>query len=291
MMPADETKITQETALIAPVVLTCANCTTELKPKFAFCPVCGQSTEPKVESFGEVAKTFLEDYFSFDSKVFRSLRPLVTNPGFLTNEYIQGRRVRYIPPLRMYVTISLLAFLLLAINKPSRTQLQSGSEEISALELDEIQKDLSTAYPRSADDVIDVEEAFWDNFFDSTLPKLFFIMVPLYGLIQAMLYQRQRRYYMEHLIFSLHFHSFVFLMLLVYMLISSYVSARHASFNGLLMTILSGVTLVYLFIALKRVYGQSIAKTTVKFGLLLASYSATFIVFSLIALFAYYSFR
>ncbi len=268
----------------------CTNCGTDLQPTFVFCPACGQSTEPKVESFGAVAKDFLEDYFSFDSKVFRSLLPLIVNPGFLTNEYIQGRRVRYIPPLRMYVTISLLAFLMLAINKPGRTQFQSDSTEISSSELAEIQKDIAESYAQpSTNEVITVEDAFWDTFFDSTLPKLFFVMVPLYGLIQALLYRRQKRYYMEHLIFSLHFHSFVFVVLLLYMLVSSYLSAGHASFNRVLMTTLSGGILAYLFFALKRVYGQNYGKTTVKFALLLASYTATFVVFSLMAVFAYYS--
>jgi hypothetical protein len=289
MIISENTELPQST--LPSSSLACANCGEALQPNFAFCPVCGQSTEPKVESFGEVAKSFLEDYFSFDSKVFRSLRPLVTNPGFLTNEYIQGRRARYIPPLRMYVTISLLAFLMLAINKPSRTQLKPDSEEISSTELAEIQKDLGQSYGESSEDVIVVEDAFWDNFFDSTLPKLFFVMVPLYGLIQALLYRRQKLYYMEHLIFSLHFHSFVFVVLLLYMLISSYLSAGYALFNRGLMTVLLAGVLVYLFVALKRVYQQNYGKTTAKFGLLLASYTATFVVFSLMALFAYYSFR
>ncbi|MCU0352632.1 MAG: DUF3667 domain-containing protein [Cytophagales bacterium] len=268
----------------------CANCNAALQPKFAYCPACGQSTEPKLASFGEVTKDFLEDYFSFDSKVFRSLVPLLLRPGFLTDEYIRGRRVRYIPPLRMYLTISLLAFLMLAVNKPSRTQYRVADGNISSRELAEIQRDLETNRTASDDDFL-IGDAFWDNFFDSTLPKLFFVMVPLYALIQVLLYHRQKRFYMEHLTFSLHFHSFVFVVLLLYMLVSSYLSAGMAGFNRVLMSVLSVWVLGYLFFALKKVYGQNYLRTGLKFGLLVASYTATFVVFSLVALFAYYSLR
>ncbi|MDJ1468880.1 DUF3667 domain-containing protein [Cytophagaceae bacterium DM2B3-1] len=293
MSATDLTSTQTETVQTLPLPLTCANCGSELKPTFSFCPDCGQSTEPKVESFGMVVKEFLEDYFSFDSKVFRSLLPLLFRPGFLSIEYIQGRRARYIPPLRMYLTISLLAFLMLAVNKPSRLQYQSDSQEISSTELEELKDDIDEDYAArdQENDIITVEDAFWDSFFDSTLPKLFFVMVPLYGLIQAMLYWRQRRYYMEHLIFSLHFHSFVFVVLLVYMLISSYLLAGMAFLNRTLMLTFTGGILLYLYFALKRVYGQNYFKTSLKFGLLLASYTITFILFCLIALFGYYSFR
>jgi hypothetical protein len=55
----------------------------------------------------------LDDVFSFDSRASRTIWPLLTRPGFLTNEYIQGRRVHYVPPLRLYLFISIVFFITL----------------------------------------------------------------------------------------------------------------------------------------------------------------------------------
>lgn len=268
----------------------CPNCGIQLAAQFAYCPACGQGTDRRIDSFNEISKDFLEEYFSFDSKVFKSLLPLLYKPGFLTDEYVQGRRARYIPPLRMYLTISLLAFLMLAVNKPRQTRYEAASAEITADEMAEIRKNVE------AENAVDAltgggpaAEQFWNDFFGSTLPKLFFVMVPFYALILAALYRRRSRYYVEHLVFSLHFHSFVFVVLLLYMLVSSYVFRGMASLNMALMGLLAMAILVYLFAALKKVYQQDYLKTTVKFSLLVGGYSITFIVFSLLALFAYYS--
>lgn len=284
--------LTKRNPVAAPVCAppeTCPNCAAKLAANFAYCPACGQSTDRRIDSFNEITKDFLEDYFSFDSKVFKSLLPLLYNPGFLTNEYVQGRRARYIPPLRMYLTISLLAFLMLAVNKPSRTQYEAASAEISAEEMAEIRKNVEAGPVDALAGTGPAAERFWNNFFDSTLPKLFFVMVPFYALILAVLYRRRGRYYVEHLVFSLHFHSFVFVSLLVYMVVSSYVFRGMASVNSALAGLLATAILAYLFAALKKVYRQSYLKTAAKFGLLAGGYSITFVVFSLLALFAYYS--
>jgi hypothetical protein len=56
---------------------------------------------------------FLGDYFTFDSKIIRSAVPLLIEPGKLTQEYLQGRRARYIPPLRMFIFLSVIFFLVI----------------------------------------------------------------------------------------------------------------------------------------------------------------------------------
>jgi hypothetical protein len=55
----------------------------------------------------------LDDIFSFDSRAARTILPLVTRPGFLTNEYITGKRVHYVPPLRLYLFVSIVFFITL----------------------------------------------------------------------------------------------------------------------------------------------------------------------------------
>jgi hypothetical protein len=58
----------------------------------------------------------LDDIFSFDSRAARTILPLITRPAFLTNEYFAGRRVHYVPPLRLYLFISIIFFLSLNLN-------------------------------------------------------------------------------------------------------------------------------------------------------------------------------
>lgn len=80
-----------------------------------FCPSCGQEQRDLHVSFGRLVLDFLGDTFTFDSRLARSLRPLLFRPGFLTREYFLGRRVRYIPPLRLYIFISIAFFGLLTL--------------------------------------------------------------------------------------------------------------------------------------------------------------------------------
>ena len=91
----------------------CKNCNTKLEVGFKYCPNCGQEHKDKVVHFRQFILDFLGDYFTFDSLIIRSVKPLLFNPGFLTKEFIAGRRVRYIPPLRMFVFISIIFFLVL----------------------------------------------------------------------------------------------------------------------------------------------------------------------------------
>lgn len=63
----------------------------------------------------DFAHELVAEHFGLDSKVARTLIALVRDPGRLTNEFIQGRRVRYVPPLRLYLSLSVLFFLVSAL--------------------------------------------------------------------------------------------------------------------------------------------------------------------------------
>lgn len=67
---------------------------------------------------------FLGHYFTFDSKFFHSIVPLVIKPGFLSREYAKGRRVSYILPLRLYIFTTFIFFSCLpSIQKSIMTRL------------------------------------------------------------------------------------------------------------------------------------------------------------------------
>jgi hypothetical protein len=87
----------------------CLNCHIHLKGRF--CHRCGQENiEPK-ESVWDLISHFFKDITHFDGKFFSSLKYLVTKPGFLSKEYMIGRRASYINPIRMYIFTSAIFFL------------------------------------------------------------------------------------------------------------------------------------------------------------------------------------
>jgi hypothetical protein len=89
---------------------TCLNCGASLTGRY--CSDCGQeNVEPK-ESAWHLIVHFFNDITHFDGKFFLSLKYLLFRPGFLTEEYVKGRRVSYLNPIRMYLFISALFFLL-----------------------------------------------------------------------------------------------------------------------------------------------------------------------------------
>lgn len=89
----------------------CANCDTPLSGHF--CSNCGQEAVLHHASTREFLHEFIGHYVALEGKLWGSLKRLIFQPGELTNEYIRGRRVRYVQPLRMYLTFSVLFFALL----------------------------------------------------------------------------------------------------------------------------------------------------------------------------------
>ena len=88
---------------------TCLNCGAIVEERY--CPHCGQeNTEPK-DSFRHLLGHFLADVTHYDSQLFTTIKDLIIKPGFLTREYNAGRRASYLDPIRMYIFISAVFFL------------------------------------------------------------------------------------------------------------------------------------------------------------------------------------
>ena len=87
----------------------CENCQQPLSG--SFCSQCGQEDKSSLKYFWSVILHLLDDIFSFDSRASRTIWPLIARPGFLTNEYFVGKRVHYVPPLRLYLFISIIFFI------------------------------------------------------------------------------------------------------------------------------------------------------------------------------------
>ena len=142
MNTAEATSAAAEPAS-APKTL-CANCGTELLG--AHCYACGQPVKGMVRHLGSIMHDVADTIFNIDSRIFRTLLPLYFKPGYLSNEYFAGRRVRYVTPFRLYFFLSVAAFLLIQIGLDSSLDLARNMVHLSSANTD-------IANARSAADV------------------------------------------------------------------------------------------------------------------------------------------
>ncbi len=86
----------------------CQNCGAALSGEY--CSACGQRHEPHVHTVGHFASEAFESVTHADSRLWRTIGYLLARPGFLSREFFDGRRARYLPPFRLYLVISVLFF-------------------------------------------------------------------------------------------------------------------------------------------------------------------------------------
>lgn len=90
----------------------CLNCGTLLQGPF--CHYCGQPDKRLIRFFPVLVREFFEDFLELDSRFTRTMKPLLFKPGRLTRDYLDGRRFRYTPPMRLFIFSSMLFFILAA---------------------------------------------------------------------------------------------------------------------------------------------------------------------------------
>ena len=176
--------------------------------------------------FKQFILDFLGDYFTFDSLIIRSVRPLIFKPGFLTNEFIAGRRVKYIPPLRMFIFISIIFFLILG---PVEQTIEVEKTE---------------------------EAEFLDAYFSVWFPRLFFLLLPLFALFLYVLFRKPGRFYLTHFIFSVHYHAFIFILLTIMVILIDHIFPTSVFLSQWSFMITVFLLQLYLLFALRRVYEQ-----------------------------------
>jgi hypothetical protein len=103
----------------------CTNCGA-FAPR-RYCPECGQETTAKITALKPLVLEFLNEFASVDSKLAHTFAALLFHPGRLTKDYIEGRRIRYIAPIRLYVLTSALFVLASTIGH------DKGVEELTKL--------------------------------------------------------------------------------------------------------------------------------------------------------------
>ncbi len=97
----------------SPHPAACRSCGTAIVGKY--CHQCAEPAHPHPPSAGEFIHEFIGHYVALEGKLWRTMVLLVTRPGELTRQYLGGRRVPYLEPLRLYLTLSLIFFALVKI--------------------------------------------------------------------------------------------------------------------------------------------------------------------------------
>ena len=89
----------------------CLNCGQKVHTRF--CSHCGQENKEPYETFWGLLFHFVEDIFHYDGKLFSTIKVLFTKPGFLSTEYLNGKRTTYLHPIRFYLFTSAFFFICL----------------------------------------------------------------------------------------------------------------------------------------------------------------------------------
>ena len=326
----------------------CRNCGTDLKGPF--CYYCGQPDRNFMRFFPALLRDLMEDLLDLDSRFMRTIKPLLFKPGRMTRDYMQGRRFRYAPPMRLYIFSSIVFFLLAAllstdaitINKenneghilistdsgenqqtvedaldklPADVREQIDAEEVLAeateldeerhgVELDDIQfndkpwnretnpvdikwlpdwlndriNDEVEESPQKADQINENPNLIIDKVFD-ILPATMFVLLPLVALIFKFWYMFAKRFYVEHLIFALHNHAFIFISLILILLanetgtlLAEYGYLAAATGIEWLVVAISIWIPLYMLISLRVVYQQNWVLTVGKYAVIGLSY-------------------
>ncbi len=102
-----------DTATQAASPPACVNCGAAIAG--AFCANCGQETDVRLPTLRKFMRETTGNVFALDGRLWRTLRALLTQPGFLTREYLRGKRKYYVRPARLYLLTSVILFAVLRL--------------------------------------------------------------------------------------------------------------------------------------------------------------------------------
>jgi hypothetical protein len=262
--------------------VTCTNCGASLAGKY--CGACGQQAIDPDPTLREFLHEAAEHLLQWDGKLLATFRTLVTRPGKLTTEYLAGRRMPYLSPLKLYLLCSVLYFTLSAL-VPATIRTSKGTVVRTSGGLIQVGRD---SMANAADMDTLRRRGFWGEHFANALgksaelqravtnaiPKAMFVLVPLFAGLAALVLRSRRRRYPQHLAFALHVHAFVFLVLTVALVGRlTTVTAVQALFPLLGFAAIA----THFLVALRRVYGGSRGGTIVRASLIAGSYLVVFL--------------
>jgi hypothetical protein len=265
----------------------CQNCGSPLSGPY--CSSCGQHDVDYHRSLWPILEDSLEGFLHFDGKFFRTVRLLFARPGFLTKEFIAGKRVSYTQPLRLYIFASFLYFASGFFNfdqepsatAPPNSHVANVTRESSgkAPEPPALPKAVAPSrWSRMLDKLQHEDPTEVTSELKHLTPTTVFFCIPVLALLLSLAYPKSGRVYVEHLIFALHVQAFVFLCLLVTGVLQALVGLVSSQIAGLigLLAFFGACWLIYR--AFREVYGQARWITIFKMAGVAALYGLVLIV-------------
>jgi len=303
----------------------CPNCDQLLWGQY--CANCGQRARARMITLWELLKDAGDLIASLDSRLWHTLGLLLFRPGRLTVDYLEGKRARYVPPFRLFISASIVFFFVASLltnfdigedvvlrdetpattetTAPPGTEAPSADETgVQAPETTTTPSDVNLTVggakvdinmcnidyegvpdwiaellpPERAQEIceritLDRGRSFMRAVL-SNIPAMMFLFLPVMALVMKLAYPLSGRYYAEHLLFLVHYHSFFYIFSLLLILFEQ-AGSRFAPGvlpTGLINTAAFIYLMVYLFRALRRVYGQGFWLTLFKYVLMGLSY-------------------
>ena len=244
-----------------------------------FCSVCGEDKRRTknyslVGHLGEAFKVVT----NIESGFFRSFRTLITRPGLLTTEYFAGRRKIYLKPLQLFLFCNIIFFF---VQSYTRFNTLSTPLYVHTQQLPYSRYARAKVNKVIAERGISFKEyqARFDATIESQSKTLVILMIPMFAVLLQALYWRAGRYFVEHLVFSIHFFSCFLLLLSADLLLVTAIARLARRVTGLAAifdsdhwstVVLLAACLGYLLVAVRRVYKQGWVNTVLKCAVLIA---------------------
>jgi hypothetical protein len=280
-----------------PLTWTCVTC--GYAGTDSYCAHCGEKRHDGHDaSLRHMFSETLEAFFHLDSKVFLSLRTLVTKPGLLTAEYFAGRRKPYMTPLQLFLVCNFLFFILqpftgLEILAPP-LRLYENNAIPQAISVPRINDRLEQKhFSRSnTEQYAEFTERF-DHASRLQAKTLILGMVPMLTLVMAALYLRplssKRRYLVEHLVFSLHAYAWWLLWILAILIVMALLYVFHLISHNTLDAFATLLEFpgfgVYLFLALRKYYKDRLWVDVIRGVILIVAVFGIFELYRIMLLF------
>jgi hypothetical protein len=291
--PAAAAAATTTAASAAP---RCDNCGASVPGRY--CGNCGQRLEPPVHSLSHFMTVAMEDVTHADSRLWRTLWALLSKPGYLTREFLSGRRARYLPPVRLYLVLSVVFFLWAAAGSrdPRIVQITTRDDGATAARVTPFTAEtisvFSPALPGETAEqrtaricsqmviegapswmgpfvrgwhsacprmVADNGRAFEEAYLHN-IPRAMFLFLPLLAAAMALLYWRPRHYYVEHLLLLVHNHAFIYLAVLLVWPLTALLGTAGSLMRAAVVLYIPW----YAYRSMRVVYGQGRALTVAK---------------------------
>ena len=187
----------------------------QYRARTSFCPSCGEiKPADRPITLAEVSKQFFQAFTSVDGRFIRSVRYLVARPGVLTTAYMQGRHVLYLGPVQLFLAANVLFFAVQSltgtniVSSPLHSHLHVqdwSSVAQGVVDRRLVEKNISlAAYAPLFDQAV----IFYGKLLIAlmVLPFTFLVYLSAIG---------QRRSFATHIVFSLHFYTFLLLLFCV----------------------------------------------------------------------------